>query len=216
MQSLTDKQIKKLIELVRPNTILYDKHHPNYKSKITKLRIWADISAKLDISIDIAQKAWRSLRDQYGRYRLDVSTKTSMGSEARKVYKYYHDLQFLTGEMDPISIQDNIKQEEYTIQDALFISPSLTPPTECSPVITELSSAAPSPSSAPNLTPPPIKKKCITNFYDDSKHDDMYSKFFDSAAATIRMYDLTPSEFFDFQLHVLASMKEKLKDMGKF
>lgn len=63
--------LKTLINLVRPNLILYQKKHKEYSDKNKKMQIWNNIGASLTPSMTgpEAEKEFYRLRQKFGKER---------------------------------------------------------------------------------------------------------------------------------------------------
>ncbi|KAL1488116.1 hypothetical protein ABEB36_015074 [Hypothenemus hampei] len=58
---------EKLIEFVREAEMLWSKKSRYYKNTPMKLRIWTEISGKLNSTVEECIRRWKTLRDRFSR-----------------------------------------------------------------------------------------------------------------------------------------------------
>uniref|UniRef100_A0A1A9VCV8 MADF domain-containing protein n=1 Tax=Glossina austeni TaxID=7395 RepID=A0A1A9VCV8_GLOAU len=83
--STTSDNTSQFIEIVKKHQQIYNTHHPDYKNVEVKLKVWSQIAAEINLSVDASKRKWKNLRDSYTKYlrSFRVGTKTS------KKYQYW-------------------------------------------------------------------------------------------------------------------------------
>ncbi|XP_073812279.1 uncharacterized protein [Musca autumnalis] len=71
--TLNREQRYNLIELVKERPVLYDKRHRLFRSVKEKEYRWKEISQLLNKSEVACKKAWKTIRDQYNRYTVQMA-----------------------------------------------------------------------------------------------------------------------------------------------
>ncbi|CAH2097860.1 unnamed protein product [Euphydryas editha] len=86
---------EKLIECVRKYSCLYDCRNSAYKNVSAKARLWETIGAEINESGETARKKWKSLRDNYMRYKKEITGTTGQAAKKFEKWPWAAHLQFL-------------------------------------------------------------------------------------------------------------------------
>lgn len=92
-----------IIDLVGKKRFLYDKKEKLYRNNKIKAEAWKNIAEELGTGVDVLEKRWKSLRDQFSRElkRRNNKSSGSAGSPPRMKFKYYERLLFLKDTYTP-------------------------------------------------------------------------------------------------------------------
>ncbi|XP_050072190.1 uncharacterized protein LOC126560071 [Anopheles maculipalpis] len=93
----------KLIELIKRQPAVWNKHDSLYKNKVAERTVWKEISNLLETDVTHLKKRWHSLRGQYRReLRLPRSSK----------WKHFQRLSFLSESMSPINGSPHFRADD--------------------------------------------------------------------------------------------------------
>ncbi|XP_035896285.1 uncharacterized protein LOC118505093 [Anopheles stephensi] len=84
----------KLIELIKRQPPVWNKHDSLYKNKTAEKTVWKEISNLLETDVTILKKRWHSLRGQYRR---------ELRSPRASKWKHFARLSFLSESMSPVN-----------------------------------------------------------------------------------------------------------------
>ncbi|XP_077322635.1 uncharacterized protein LOC143956296 isoform X1 [Lithobates pipiens] len=171
-----DISLEQLISMVHERPELWDTECPRYSDRYRKKKVWDEVCALLtpDWAIlserqkkqrakDI-QTRWRSARDRYRRDLNDSQGRGLPGSQKKKPYVFFKDLNFLKRSMEMreytcVLFNRKSKNANNTEDDEDYSEPQRTPITEDDtlemPEINEPEEAAPPPIVQISPIPPP-------------------------------------------------------------
>uniref|UniRef100_A0A182SV73 MADF domain-containing protein n=1 Tax=Anopheles maculatus TaxID=74869 RepID=A0A182SV73_9DIPT len=93
----------KLIELIKRQPAVWNKHDSLYSNKIAEKTVWEEISNLLETDVEVIKKRWRNLRSQFQREcRMPRASK----------WKHFERLSFLTGNMSPMNGSLDCREED--------------------------------------------------------------------------------------------------------
>ncbi|RVE57661.1 hypothetical protein OJAV_G00218710 [Oryzias javanicus] len=153
----------RLITEVQDRPILYDTLHLFYKDNDTKDRAWGEISQAVGVDVDVCQKRWRILRDQFVKNRRKQS---GSAGAAQRDWKYADMMSFLSPHVHPRSSRGNIRFAESQDREAAenteeaqrdTPSPAPTAPSAPSTPTAHSAPTAPSTPTAPSRPTTPAR-----------------------------------------------------------
>ncbi|CAG4978604.1 unnamed protein product [Parnassius apollo] len=142
--------IENLVELLRKYPCLYNTKDSSYKDISMKAKLWAQIGEEINETGEVAKKKWKSLRDNYMRYKKEVAGTT--GQTAKKFTKWHwaSQLQFLDSTLTDRETTSNIREPTPETSSAIETQSPETPPPQTPPPRTQ---SAPPPETPPLETP---------------------------------------------------------------
>ncbi|XP_008183728.1 transcription factor Adf-1 [Acyrthosiphon pisum] len=125
---------EQLIELVRKHTFLYDTSCKSYKNVGLKDETWKNIGHELNENDEVLKKKWKSIRDNYLRYKKEINDTTGQATRKYQNWPWASQLKFLDKFLAPRQTTSNITTDfplEIQIQE--LTSPSqITSPFQAS------------------------------------------------------------------------------------
>uniref|UniRef100_A0A6M2DGX3 Putative transcription factor adf-1-like myzus persicae n=1 Tax=Xenopsylla cheopis TaxID=163159 RepID=A0A6M2DGX3_XENCH len=117
-----------LIKLVRNNPCIYDTNNELYKNTAYKNKVWEKIGEDMQENSDTLKKKWKSLRDNYLKYK---KTRQAEGQSKRSKWIWYDHLVFLDGlsinQTDTSIDNKSIDEEEEYIEPQIIPEPTPAP-----------------------------------------------------------------------------------------
>ncbi|XP_045473230.1 uncharacterized protein LOC123679791 [Harmonia axyridis] len=94
--SIMESLEERLIDLVRPNPVIYDTNHPNYMKREFKTEIWNKIASEMNLKDgDEAKEMWMKLRNNHRDALRRHKRSTKNGTPNFKPWKYQSKMEFL-------------------------------------------------------------------------------------------------------------------------
>ncbi|CAD7088366.1 unnamed protein product [Hermetia illucens] len=239
MQRLTETQVEKLIELVKQNPSLYDKHQRQNESLDL---IWERIAVDLNADEIECKTAWKSLRDQFVRTLKTLKGKIDQDYPAP--YKYFKKLLFLQDVIQPKSRRRRLPLRHET-SDKLFsvdlienvglninedntsdlIDPLTLQNKPLKRARHESTSSSGSKSTAPVLNHPKKEKRSddkesyenlLSEFLSKVSPEkpakiDPLDSFFLGVSGMVKKFDLSPKQLIQLQCKLMNCLTEELE-----
>ncbi|XP_028042363.1 uncharacterized protein LOC114252078 [Bombyx mandarina] len=101
---------EKLIELVRKYPCLYNTKDISYKNVTIKIKCWEQIGKEINETGESARKKWKSLRDNYMRYKKEVAGTTGQATKKFKKWPWASQLQFLDSTLTDRERSSNVRE----------------------------------------------------------------------------------------------------------